>query len=270
MSERFLGLFILLIISSQICYSQIVNSTDKLSAPQIDGQYAVSEERAKEIYNDKLHHTYDFLNGKEYKLYHVNLETSPLFDASLGMEGTVYIDGEKYTDLMLIYDIYKDELVSVTGHFTGHNFISFNQSRIDSFALVRKNTASINDYRFKSREVHFKKVDFPENINIEMQDGYYEVIEHGGKQIFIHHEAILSHNEGEEAIISGIFRYDYKQKRTLYMNGNYYDINSKRKFVKLFPEHRKAINKKLQSFSTRFDLINKERLLETLKLIEQN
>ena len=270
MSLRFFSLFNLFVISLQVCYSQNTGSTGTISSTQVDSEYAVSEEKAMEIYRDKLHHSYDFLNGKEYQLYHVNLETSPLFDASLGLEGTVYVDGKKYDDLMLIYDIYKDELVCITDNFPGHSYISLNRSRIDSFTIKRKDTKSINDYVFKSKELHFKKVDFSENTDIKMKDGYYEVIQSGGKKIFIHHEAIQSHNEGEEAIISGIFRYDYQQKRTLYTKGKYYDIGSKRKFVKVFPEHRKVINKKLQSFSKRFDLVNKERLLETLKLTEEN
>ena len=90
---------------------------------------------------------------------------------------------------------------------------------------------------------------------------YYEL------KIFVHHEAIQGNNEGEDAIIHGIFRYDYVQKKTLFLNGVFHDIGTKRKFIALFPDQKKTVNKKLGSFSTRFEFLTANQLLETVKLV---
>lgn len=232
---------------------------------QNNRNYTVNSDRAIEIYKSKLHKKYDFLNGKEYKLYHVNLETSPLFDASFGMEGTIYANGETYSDLILAYDIYKDELVCVTDLFEG-KFISINPTFIDSFSITRKTTDRIGNYTFKDNRFHFRKIDFPENENNNLHDGFYEVSNIGDKTLLIHHEALQKNNQGEEAIIHGIVNYEYVQKKILYFDGKYYEIDSKRKFVKLFPEHKKAINKKLVSFGLRFDFLSKNQLIETIQI----
>lgn len=251
---RFSLIYYLLLLIPFFCFSQN------------DRVYTVSNNEAVEMYKNKLHNKYEFLNGTQYKLYHVNLETSPLFDSSFGMEGTIYSNGETFPDLMLTYDIHKDELIYVTEIFENCNFISINRSLIDSFTVTRKTSNRIGNYRFKSDVLRFQNVDFPENSDFDLKDGFYEVERIGDKKLFIHHEAILEHNQGEEAIINGIFRYEYFQNRILFLNGNYYDINSKRKLVKLFPEHRKVINKKLGSFGLRFDHLTKQQLIETLQL----
>lgn len=227
--------------------------------------YTVSKDTAIEIYKNKLHKKYDFLNGKEYKLYHVNLGTSPLFDSSFGMEGTIFTKGEIYSDLILAYDIYKDELVCVTDLFEG-KFISINRALIDSFTITRKTVSRIGNYTFKDKHFQLIKIERQGNDDMGLEDGFYEVAHVGDKTLFIHHEALLKNNQGEEAIINGILKYEYTQKKILYLNGNYFEIDSKRKFVKLFPEHKKAINKKLVSFGLRFEFLSKKQLIETLQI----
>ncbi len=234
---------------------------------QIAGEYAMSSTLAKEIYQQFLFDPNGFLFGKEYQLYHYGLETSPLFNASLGMEGTIYSKGESYP-AMLAYDIYKDELILLTEVFPEYNFISLNSTVVDSFALQVKPYSKSPVKLNREKEYRFQKVDLSDNM--KMKDGYYEVAGNDQLKIFIHHEAIQGNNEGEDAIIHGIFKYDYIQKKTLYMLGTYFEIDSKRKFVGLFPEQKKIMNKKLRSFSTRFEELTARQLLETVELISDN
>ena len=100
-----------------------------------------------------------------------------------------------------------------------------------------------------------------------MPDGYYEVAYCGEMQLLIRHQAMQVNNQSADAIQNGIIKYIHRLNKTLYLNGNYYDINKKRKFIKLFPDNRKAINTKLKSFGLRFDLLSREQLVEILQLI---
>lgn len=230
-------------------------------------KYALDTNQAIEQYNKVLYDPNGFLFGKEYKLYHYGLETSPLFNASLGMEGTVYSNGESY-QATLAYDIYNDELILLTEVFPEYNFIELNPTVIDSFALQVKPSTKSPIKINREKEYVFHKVDLPDSADIK--DGYYEVAGRAQLKIFIHHEAIQGNNEGEDAIIHGIFKYDYMQKKTLFRNGTYYDITSKRKFVGLFLEQKKIVNKKLRSFSTRFEELSARQLLETVELATSN
>lgn len=235
------------------------------SFSQNSGKYSVDFSRAKEIYSKKLYNDYKFLSGKEYKIYHSTLETSPMFDASYGMEGMVYSNGETYSG-MLAYDICKDELIFVSELFKDCSFISLNPAVVDSFKLVVRSTAKSPLKMYRQKEYLFIRVDFPDNLNIPLKDGYCEISEIGDKKLFIRHETIQNNNEGEEAIVHGIFRYDYMQDKILYMNGNYYDINSKKKLLKLFPDKRKVLNKKINSFSINYNSISKKQLTEVIQI----
>jgi len=226
-------------------------------------KYALNISQATEQYNKKLYDSNGFLYGKEYTLYHYGLETSPLFNASLGIDGIVFSNGESYP-ATLAYDIYKDELILLTEVFPEYNFIALNSTAIDSFALTVKPSSKSPIQLKRDKEYVFHKIDLPDNIGIK--DGYYEVAGKDQLRIFIHHEAIQGNNEGEDAIIHGIFRYDYVQKKTLFWEGTYFDITSKRKFLSLFPEQKKIVNKKLRSFSTRFEELSARQLLETVEL----
>lgn len=232
---------------------------------QNEKNYTVDAEQATEIYNKEFYNKYRFLFGKEYKLYHVALETSPLFDASLTLEGTVFSNGESYP-AMLAYDIFKDEIVFVSELFKDCNFIRINKSVVDSFSLITKPSSKSPLQLKREKTYHFVKVDFPEKTNIPLNDGYYEVTTIGDKKLLIQHKAIQNNNEGEEAIVHGIFRYDYIQNKILYVNGNYYDIDKKRKLIKLFPRYKKSINKKLSIYATRYDMLSKSQLIEVIQL----
>ena len=69
---RSLSLFNLLFFSlaiSQICYPQDIISVNKLSISEIDTEYSISEEKAIELYKEKMHNDFGFLNGNIFSGY---------------------------------------------------------------------------------------------------------------------------------------------------------------------------------------------------------
>lgn len=231
--------------------------------------YALEMDEAKAVYRQSMIDPNGYLFGKEYKLYHYGLETSPLFNAALGMEGTVFSNGEAY-QATLVYDIYRDELITITDLFQDHSFVVLNQSVIDSFSLVAVPNERSPLRLKKEKEFLFEKIDFDDSLEEFLKDGYYEVISDDDVIIYTHHEAIQGNNEGEAAIIHGIFRYDYEPKKILYFNNKYVEIKTKRKFLQLFPDQNKAVNKKLRSFSEPFKDLTAQQILETVKVTKSN
>ena len=261
-------LLFLLSLTSLFCFSQNDSIQRIESVPHNNRYYSVGAEQAKVLYKNELLKNYVFLNGREYKLYDVRRKTSPLFGASLGLVGTIFVDGELYPDVVLIYDIYKDKLVYITPYriFKDCNFIEINQTIVDSFFVEVKKASGLGSVSF-GKQYRFTKINFPENSNLTLKDGYYEVTDCGEMKLFVQHKAILISDQSADAMENGIYKYIHTLNKILFFNGNYYEINKKRKFVKLFPDKLKAINKKLSSFAIRFDLLNKEQLVETLQFI---
>lgn len=265
---RFLVLLFLLSLSSLFCFSQNDTIQEIESVSHNNRFYSVGVEKAKTLYKKELLNNYAFLNGREYKLYYVARETSPLFNSSLGLEGTVFVNGESYPDVLLAYDINNDGLIYITSSriFKNCNFIELNQATVDSFFVHVKKPVESSNITF-GKQYHFTKINFPEENNISVKDGYYEVARCGEMQLFIQHKAIQVSNQGADAMQNGLYKYVHILNKTLLLDGKYYEINKKRKFIKLFPDKRKAINTKLKSFALRFELLNREQLVEILQLI---
>ncbi len=265
---KFLALLFLLSLPSLFCFSQNNTIQEIVSVSNNNRFYTVGVEKAKILYRKELLNKYAFLNGREYKLYHVARKTSPLFNSSFGLEGTIFVDGESYPDVTLAYDIFKDALIFITPTriFNNCNFIELNQTLVDSFFVDVETPSIISTVSYK-KQYHFTKINFPEKNNISMTDGYYEVAYCGKMQLLIQHQAIQVNNQSADAIQNGIIKYIHRLNKTLYLNGTYYEINKKRKFIKLFPDKRKAINTKLKSFALRFELLNREQVVEILQLI---
>jgi hypothetical protein len=234
---------------------------------QNSSRYVLDKTTAINKYNSVLKRDFGFLVGKTYDLYHYGLETSPLFNATLGMEGTVFAGGDAYP-ATLMYDIYKDELVMLTEIFPDCNFISLNKEVIDSFKVVAKPDAKSPLKLSGDKEYVFVNVDFPDDTGVPLNDGFYEITKLGENAVFVQHQAIQGNNEGQEAIIQGIYRYDYVQNKTLFLNGKYYQLSSKRKFLKEFPGHKKDLAKKLRSYQKSFEDITALQVLETVQMIK--
>jgi len=265
---KFSLLLFLLLLTSHFCFSQNENTQVIESTPHNYQYYTVEAEQAKALYENELLNNYAFLNGREYKLYDVRRKTSPLFGASLGLVGTIFVEGESYPDVILVYDIYKDKLVYITPSriFKDCNFIEINQTIVDSFFVEVKKSSRLSNNYF-NKQYRFTKINLPENSDITLKDGYYEVVNCGEMKLFVQHKAILVSSQDADAMENGIYKYIHTLNKILFLNGNYYKINKKRKFIKLFPDKQKAVSKKLSSFAMRFDLLNKEQLVETLQFI---
>ncbi|GEM_PF-5052742 len=269
MPIKFLLLLFNMSLFSLFCFSQ--NNVQYKTEPVSHNNrfYSISKKQATELYKNKLENNYTFLNGKEYKLYDITKETNPLFHSSFGLNGTVFVNGETYKNLKLAYDIYKDKLIYITPVqlFENYNFFELNQATIDSFYIEVKETDKIHGIS-GTKQYCFSKVDFSENENSGMKDGYYEVAKVGNTKLFVQHKALRTTSQGADGVMQqSLYRYYHVLNKTLLINGTYYEINKKRKFIKLFPDKRKAINRKLRKFELKFELLNKEQMVELLRVI---
>jgi len=265
MHRKLLLLLFLLSLFSRFCYAQNNSVTEIKPVSYNNRYYTVDAESAKALYKKELLNNYSFLNGREYKLYDITLKTSPLFGSTFYL-GSVFVDGEVFKDVMLGYDIYKDKLVYITPSqvFKNCNFIELSSATIDSFFIEREIVSKLNG-TIKNKQFHFIKENFPKNSN--MQDGYYEVAEIGEMKLYIQHYAVQINNQGAEAMQADLYKYNHFLNKTLCINETFYKINKKKKFLKLFPGKRKEVKKIIRIFELRFNLLDKEQMVQILQFI---
>ena len=150
---KFSLLLFLLSLTSLFCFSQNGSIQETEPVSHNNRFYSVGVEQAKVLYKKELLNNYSFLNGREYKLYHVARETSPMFNSSLGLGGTVFVEGESYPNVTLAYDIFKDALIFITPAriFNNCNFIELNQTLVDSFFVDAEKPSTISAAGYKKQ-----------------------------------------------------------------------------------------------------------------------
>jgi hypothetical protein len=175
-----------------------------------------------------MNHSFDLINGREYSVYSDIHRSNPFFKSATDATGTIFYHGRIYTDLHLLYDIYKDELILNYLNSDGYlKLISLNMQCIDSFLIITNN-----------EPVMFQTVVFPGNA--ELKNGYYETAFKGRTSLLIKH---IKEKEKKE----GYDNYNYTVQRYLCINGTYSRIRSLLKFVKLFGDKNTLMKKYIAS-----------------------
>ncbi len=246
---RAIFLLILVLIYPSISYSQ--HDLVQQTVPDINNiYYTISEGEAKAMYSSKFFDSFGYLDGKQYKSYFTFGHTPPLLEGDRGV-GTIFSNGKSYTDLILLYDINLDVLINIPKRVSyGNLYININKASIDSFRI------EINSNTYNLKHLHF-----PKNINTPMQDGFYEVYYFGKTQFLIRHRAVASE-------LHGYTEYKYAPLNYIFKKENYYRINSKGNFLKLFPDNRKIINKKIKSYQTSYRSLRKSQIIDILQFAE--
>jgi hypothetical protein len=115
--------------------------------------YAVNKDlsRSHNPVQDTIREDQTLYNGKIWRnLYYMIKEDQFLFSKEF-LPGSVWIRGKLFTNVLLKYDIYKDELITP---FDDGKLLQLNKEMIDSFSLSFQNTK----YRFiKAREDSLKE-----------------------------------------------------------------------------------------------------------------
>ncbi len=138
--------------------------------------------------------------------------------------GNLNYDGQPYFDVKLKYDIYTDQLVlNPFGQFE-NVAVALIQEKTNSFFIFNKN---------------FVKLNPKTNTLPDFTAGYYEIYK-ANEDLILY----TKHHKDINKIVKddGVF-YSYKTKNRFYLlyNNNYYAVNSKNSFIKIFPEFKSNI-----------------------------
>jgi hypothetical protein len=127
----------------------------------------------KEAWFDKTigHENTELINGSEYFIPFQATSTHPFFGSRELTSEQVLLDGQLYTNVPLLYDIYSDILVlrfrDKNGLFT---LIHLDEKKVESFTLYNH---------------HFRKMDHPKYSESAKGNGYYDILYEGKKIMLV-------------------------------------------------------------------------------------
>jgi hypothetical protein len=222
---RFIFSAILLYVSFSLVSGQNSGSeTGSASAP-------LSETRAISYYRQIMNRDWDVINGRDYLPYNMISKSNPFFKSTYITTGTVYSNRRTYPDLHIFYDIYKDELVLNRLNAEGSSkLISLNKQTVDSFLIVCNNVGTM-----------FHTFFFPEGSTLK--SGFYEVPLNGKTKLMIKHQKDYLLKDGQD-------QYNYRITRFVYLNGQFYPVTSRHRFLKIFGKRAREVKRYIQSMNT--------------------
>jgi hypothetical protein len=173
----------------------------------INQQYSLKENQI--LYNGKLWHN----------LYH-NIKGDQFLFSNDYLPGSLTINGKSYNNLGISYDIYNDEIITLTNH---GSILQLNKEMVDSFALVY----NYKTYRFKNTL----------EDSLTGIKGYVNVLYKGKSALYVKYKK-------EIQILAVDNKYDlfFQTYRICFQKGGIvHQINNKRELLKLLDEDKAQI-----------------------------
>lgn len=207
---------------------------------QQDGHTAIYE-----LYQDVLHPTDPLLNGREYGYYFQPRISTPLIPEEPYPPASVLIRQKLYTDVMLLYDTYKDLVVYYNPANLSLGFpasIIVNSQIIEEFTLI-----------LPSGRARFRYLSFPGDQEGLLSDGFYEVVSEGAVKFIIKHRSLKKVQDG--AVV-----YQYNPERYFISSGAAYRIKGKKSLLEALSDRDAEVNEYLKRTKIQVAAAGKEQL----------
>lgn len=218
--------------ASLVCLAQNTNSIAKIET----NNFGFSQSDAEAAYKKQFYNYNSYLDGKEYIPYYASGVKTPLLNQSFGI-GTLYKKHNVYHEIFLTYDLYLDKLIVSPIHKELSNYkVILNELEVDSCVIRFKNQRQI---------ITMKKIIFSDDLINHPPNGFYEILFEGKMKLYVKHSARVVTRESLD-------HYHYDPKFYLLKNKQFYELKSKRKFLKLFVNHKKNIKERIWLYPKTF------------------
>jgi hypothetical protein len=183
-------------------------------------------------------------NGADYFDYQPIKEEHPYFESDDWVTGSVHYDGFYYENIPLMYDIFKDQLISET--YYSHSMMNLVKERITGFTLGPKTFVALKDS--------------------SMASGFYQVLYKGKVTAYARHIKTF-----REIIASQEINHEFDEKTRYYIlkDGQYHSVKSRGSALKIFGEDRRELSQAMNKTKIRFKQ-NKEQYIVRLAEAYEN
>jgi len=183
---------------------------------------------AVNYYNKNISEQAEIYNGPEYNFLPRSAKGTPFLDDKYDLSNaTLRYNGIWYTDIPLLYDIYKDILVGTQPQYKS-SFILQEQYVTDFFLLGH----------------HFVHVPAIDNNKGKLREGYYEQLYAGKSIVMCKYEKIRIETINTQGVDVTFF-----DKQTYYINkgGTIYNVSSKGSVLDVFKDKKNELNSYLKT-----------------------
>ena len=189
----------------------------------------------------------DINNGTLYSNYYKTVNnTQSYLNSEVFENGNVVYENQTYTDIILNYDIFKDDLLLKPNGINDRRSVILIPQKIQSFTFSGKLFVNLNYNQIPTAD--FVK-------------GFYEENYVGEKFILYIKHAKEKREMTSEGKIYDTFK--VKNEFVLYFKNKFYDINSKRNIAAIFPELKNQIDD-YYLLNNKIEESNKTQFMESL------
>ena len=195
--------------------------------------------KALSEYTEKLYGTDDILvNGKSYIPDHFNAKGSPYFFSDKLTNSTLIIDGEKYGNQEILYNINIEKLIlKTTINNSEEVLLILNTEFIDAFDLEKHHFINGKNYSSENK--------FP---------GFVEQVYEGSFQVLIRHQKSFVSQytaNNPNGFYSGTKSMNY-----IFDNEQLKKLPTKKTLLDYFPDHKKGIKKFMRKNKIKYKQAN--------------
>jgi len=222
----FLSVFLILFISvSGICKTPFINR------PILSPQGPIKDDQ-------------NLYNGKEWINHYTAIKGDQFLFSKVFLDGTVTVNGKKYSNITINYDIYNDELLIPAKRGI---ILQLNKEMVDSFTMVLENKT----YRFFNTDR-----DSLENIK-----GFVKVLYEGKSSLYVKYKKEIQPLAVED-------KYDlfFRTYRVYFVRGNKVDlISSKNELLKVLKDRKDQIKDFLKKNRTKLSKKDPESFIPVIR-----
>ncbi|MBN8859104.1 MAG: hypothetical protein J0H29_11990 [Sphingobacteriales bacterium] len=208
---------------------------------------SLQKKNAISVYYRSLQQQSGLYNGSEYVPYVDMLkESHPYFDTSKMVNGSVYYNGISYTNVPMVYDIVRDELIIL--HFNKVFFLQLIKSKTESFEILGHSFVHLGRDSTKKEGV---------------RDSFYDLLYNGKIKLYAKREKMIL----ESIPNMTIERKTYSKNRYfIFKKDRYTEVYSKKSLLYFFNDKKSILKQSLKKQKIKF---RKQREQAIIAMVEQ-
>lgn len=191
------------------------------------------KKEALELYYNALSMQAGLYNGSEYIVYTSLLKDGhPYLDTAKLTTGNVFYDGMPYREVLMLYDIVKDELI--VQHFNKVFYIQLVQSKVDEFDILGR------------KFLHLGK-DSTQKANVK--NGFYELLYNGNIKLYARRIKTIQEYIPDMQVERRVFS---NNRYFIFKDGAYHEVFNQSSVLKVLADKKNMLRQALRKQRIRF------------------